>query len=131
MNPNLRLISDLEKPIRCEFYTLVVRTRVLKEKYKGGLRAFVDRYKPQCSKGLAVLCETSPYYLRDPILDLEGNGLNGKDDFVCFDAIHQAIGIEMAIEIGQEVSKEVNFSISWLKGHVQEGCVLVYLVDSE
>ena len=129
MYPNLRVIFDAEKPIRCVFFTLVVRTKAINAKYKGGMKAFVDRYKPQCCKGLAALCAMGEEDLYEPILDIEKNGLVGKDDFACFDATPYVIGFDMGRKMGSGIGSEVRFPLLWLKGHVHNGGVVVYPTD--
>ena len=127
--PGLRLVLDAEKEVRCAFYTVAVRMDAIKSKYKGGLRAFVEKYAPRCNRKLAVLCAMHSDDLSDVILDLEARGLKGKDDFACFDAASIALGKEMAQKMGSGEGSEVKFPLLWLKGHVQNGGVMVYPTD--
>jgi hypothetical protein len=127
--PGLRLLLDAEKEIRCAFYTVAVRMDAIKSKYKGGLRAFVERYAPRCNRKLAVLCAMDSDDLSEPILDLEASGLNGSDDFACFDAARMAIGCEMTLKMGSGEGSEVRFPLLWLKGYAQNGGVMVSPTD--
>ena len=129
MYPNLRVIYDSEKPVRCVFYTLVVKTESLKQKYEGGLAAFVNRYQPQCCKGLAVLCAMGTEDLYEPIEELERSGLVGQDDFTCFDASSLALGVEVMRRLGHETPSDVKLPLTWLKGYARDGGVEVYLVE--
>ena len=131
MYPTLQLILNSDSPVRCVFYTLVASMDALRDKYKGGVKAFVDRYKPQCGKGIAVLCAMGDQDLYEPILDIEGNGLIGSYDFVCFDAGREVLRSELVKKAGIKDNGYVNFPISWLKGYVKDGGVMVYSVDSE
>jgi len=129
MYPNLRVIYDSEKPVRCVFNTLVVKTQSLKKKYEGGLAAFVNRYQPQCCKGLAVLCAMGTEDLYEPIEDLERSGLVGQEDFACFDASSLALGVEVMRRLGHETPSDVKLPLTWLKGYARDGGVEVYLVE--
>jgi hypothetical protein len=125
------LLFESEKEVRCAFFSLVIKTGALRRKYEGGVRAFVERYHARCNRDLVFLCAMSSDDLSEPILDLESSGLNGKDDFACFDAASQAIGLEMGRKMGSEEGPEVKFPIPWLKGYVQKGGVMVYLTGPE
>jgi len=129
MYPNLRVIYDSEKPVRCVFYTLVVKTESLRQKYEGGIAAFVNRYQPQCCKGLAVLCAMGTEDLYEPIEDLERSGLVGKEDFACFDASSLALGVEVMSRRRHEIGLDVKLPLQWLKGYAKDGGVEVYLVE--
>jgi len=131
MYPTLQLILNSESPVRCVFYTLVVRMDALRDKYRGGVKAFVDRYKPHCGKGIAVLCAIGGQDLEEPILDIEKNGLVGEKEFACFDAFCQAITYELMHKIGTEKGAEVTFPIPWLRGYVENGGVMVSLAHAE
>jgi hypothetical protein len=126
-----QLLFESEKEVRCAFYSLVIKTDALRRKYEGGVRAFVEKYEARCNRDLVVLCAMSPDDLSEPILDLEGSGLTGRDHFACFDAASQAIGLEMVRKMGSEEGPEVKFPIPWLKGYVQKGGVMVYLTGPE
>jgi hypothetical protein len=119
------------KELRCAFFSLVIKTDALRRKYEGGVRAFVEKYEARCNRDLVVLCAMSSDDLSEPILDLEGSGLNGKDDFACFDAASLAVGLEMGRKMGSQEGPEVKFPIPWLKGYVQKGGVMVYLTGPE
>jgi hypothetical protein len=128
---DLKLVFDAEKEIRCAFHTLVVRLEAIRSKYKGGIRTFVDTYKPQCCRGLAALCGMSEEDLYEPILDIERNGLVGEQDFACFDAAGRGLGFEMAQKLGMSPTKELKFDCSWLRGFAKNGGVMVYHADSQ
>ena len=103
----------------------------IKRKYKEGLKAFVERHSARCNRHLAVLCSMEPDDLNEPVLDLETNGLIGSYDFVCFDAAREILRNELLKNAGIKVSGYVNFPISWLKGYVKSGGIMVYLSESE
>jgi hypothetical protein len=126
---DLKLVFDAEKEIRCAFHTLVVRMEAIRVKYKGGIRTFVDTYKPQCCRGLVALCAMSEEDLYEPILDIERNGLVGEQDFACFDAAGRALGFEMAQKLGMSPAKELRFDCPWLRGFAKNGGVTVYHAD--
>ena len=126
-----RLVFDADKEMRCAFCTVVVRLDAIKAKYKKRLTEFVERYGARCNRDLAVLCSMGPDDLNEPVLDLEANGLIGTYDFVCFDAAREVLRNELVKEVGIKARAYVNFPISWLKGYVKNGGVMVYSVDSE
>jgi hypothetical protein len=127
---SLRLVFDADKEIRCAFCTVVVRVKAIKAKYKKGLMAFIERYGARCNRHLAVLCSMGAEDLDEPVLDLEANGLIDSYDFACFDAAREVLRSELTKEAGIKASGYVNFPISWLKGYVRNGGVMVYLSES-
>jgi hypothetical protein len=131
MYPQLRIVFNADEPIRCVFHTLVVRINALREKYKGGVRAFVETHKPRCNSSLVALCAMSEEDLYEPILDLEKNGLVAEEDFESFDAAGRVIGFAMSLKVGMGYPEELKFDAPWLKGFVSNGGVMVYLSGFE
>jgi hypothetical protein len=125
MYPSPQIVSRSDEPVRCAFYTLAIRTDALRERYKGGIRAFASLYKPQFGTGLAILCAMVDEDLCDPTLDIKRNGLKEERDFVCFDAAKKALSLKMLRELGVKMESDVKFAVPWLTGYVENGGVMV------
>ena len=100
------------------FFTLATRVETLRQKYRGGLRAFVEKHNALCNKKLALLCQMAARYLDKAVSDLENNGLVYGEDFVCFDAT--------TIATFYDQGQEVNLDVNWLKGFIQNHDMKVY-----
>jgi hypothetical protein len=108
----------------------VVRTEVLKSKYKGGIAAFLERHGARCNRTFAYLWSMSEYDLADPIVDLQMSGLTSNIDFVSFEPTWKAMGVEMAEKLGIKTKKWVKFPDEWLGGYVHNGGMIVYYIDN-
>lgn len=115
---NMRLVFDSGESLKCVFFSLVVKTEALKQKYEGGLRAFVEEHDAWCNKDIVVLFAMGGFDLEDATRDLDDNGLIHGEDYVRFDPTPYA----WHAEEGQEI----DLGVEWLKGHVQGGGAMVY-----
>ncbi len=126
MYEDLALRFNSEEHIRCVFHTLVIRMDSLKDKYKGGVRTFVEKHAPICNRKLAVTCAMGGEDLEGVIKDMVECGLIGQEDFACFDAMSEAMGYELMKSGGESPERDVTFVINWLKGYIHKGGVNVY-----
>jgi len=101
------VVFNSHKEIKCVFLTLVVRTVALKEKYPGGLKAFVQRYNVHCNRNLAVIVAMKGLDLKEPNENLEKNGLIADMDYLYFDATRDVMWK------GEGVAAEL--PVPWLK----------------
>jgi hypothetical protein len=116
--PDLRLAFSSGKEIRCMLFTLAIRVEALRQKYSGGLKAFVETYGARCNRKLAFRCEIDPKFVDYAVSDLENNGLIRGEDFVSFD------GISIARFSNQ--GQDVDLGPDWLKGFIQDRHVIMY-----
>jgi hypothetical protein len=125
-----QLVFDSRNKVRCVFFTLVVKLETLKEKYKGGILAFLKRHGARSNRNFAYMCVMNENDLTVPILDIKKRGLISDLDFVCFDATWRALGVEMPAKLGLKTQKRVQFPVEWLAGYVENGGVIIYYVES-
>ena len=102
------VVFNSDKEIKCVFLSVVVKTTALKEKYPGGLRAYVQKYNVRCNRNLAVIVAMNHLDLEEPIADLEKNGLIPDVDYLYFDAT-----IDFMCK-GEGV--DADLPVDWLKG---------------
>jgi hypothetical protein len=88
----------------------VVRIDALAEKYPGGIKAFVERYKPRCNNNLAVFCAMGGNDLEPLFQDLEQHGFD-RSDAVFFDAARYLLGADATGDY-----HDIGFQTPWLKG---------------
>ncbi len=113
------LTYTADKEILCDFSTLVVKTEALRQKFDGGLSAFIERHEAQCNRDIAVLFDMATGYLDDAIEDLDLNGLVFGEDYLAFESYRYT----WFRDEGQEVDLEV----PWLTGRVKDvGMVVSY-----
>ena len=102
------VVFNAHKEIKCVFLSVVVKTTALKEKYPGGLRAYVQKYNVRCNRSLAVIVAMNGLDLKKPIEDLEKNGLIADEDYLYFDATRDFM------HNGEGVAADL--PVPWLKG---------------
>lgn len=116
--------SSIEKIQVC-FYTVVVRNESLAQLFRGGLKAFVARYRAECNNQISVFCDMGSSEFDDVIQDLIANGLKRDDDFALFDAADLALS--ESISMGRfKRPKMINLGLSWLKVQYTPGGMFVW-----
>ena len=123
-----RLAHTSSRAIRCCFYTLAIRRAALKEKYRGGLRIFMDRYHARTNRHLVVMCEMSGDYLDRACGEIIENGLKSQEDFLCFEAFDLMSGVaggEYKAPDGPDNPFDVDDS-EWLKGYYKDGGMMIW-----
>ena len=115
---DLRLAFSSGKEIRCMLFTLAIRVEALRQKYSGGLKAFVETYGARCNRKLAFRCEINARFVDYAMRDLEDNGLIKNKDFVSFDVI--------SLARFSNQGQEVDLGADWLKGFILNRMMMVY-----
>jgi hypothetical protein len=128
----MELIFNSKKEIKCNFYTLAIRTAALRKKYPGGISAFVKKYTPRLNRKIVVICSMSEEGLDSVIVDIEKNELVSPVDFICYLAFDDVFVHDMnVIHLNKIEDTEVQLSAPWLKGYIHEGGVMLYYVDQK
>ena len=128
MLDSMRMVHTSRKEMRCVFFALVIRRAALKEKYEGGLPAFMDKYHAKANKHLVVRCVMSGAYLDEPCRDITNSGLKFKEDFLCVEAMNiwgDIVDEEEKEKYGLAGPFNVNES-DWLKGCYKDGGMMVW-----
>lgn len=122
-----RLAHTSSKEIRCCFFTLTIRRAALKEKYAGGLPAFMDKYHARTNRHLVVMCEMSGAYLDEACGDIIKSGLKSQEDFLCFEAMDMLAGIPGARDdTSCRQGEPFNVDESgWLRGYYKDGGMMI------
>jgi len=118
---DLRLTYTADRELMCVFSTLIVKTEALKEKFDGGLSAFLEKYHANCNRELAVLCEMATCYLDDAVIDIDDNGLVYGKDYIQFEPSKFAMFFDQG--------REVDLECEWLKGFVKDIGMMVHYAD--
>jgi hypothetical protein len=110
--------------LRCFFYTIVIRNQSLQEKYPGGRKAFINRYKAPSNDRITVYCDMGSD-IGDIFRDLEERGMEDFEDFTTLDAAES----DMWCCCKPEMRKQpfpVDTQVGWLKGEYRDGTVWVW-----
>ena len=103
---------DQEK-LGCASFTLVIKNDSLKQKYSGGLKAFIEKYHATCNRHISVTCDMGSE-IGETLDDLAGNALLPVHYFRTYDFWSQALA--MANGPGQKVEPhEIDAWIEWLR----------------
>jgi len=108
-----------EREIRCAFFTLVIRNEALKEKYKGGLEAFVSKYLCKYNDDITTLIAMAGLELDEALDDIKGSGLIPHADALLFDASGHMLS-------RTEDYTEAYLGVDWLKGYYLDSGTMVY-----
>jgi len=108
-------IFNPRKEVHCKFFTLIIQNEALEVKYKGGLKAFIDKYLCEYNNDLTTMTAMASYDLDETINDIEESGLTYGDEFIMLDAF-SITDDNSVIELG----------ISWLKAYHLDGGIVVY-----
>ena len=130
MISEMRMTHTSRKKMRCVFFTLVIRRAALKEKYEGGLRAFIDKYHARTNRYLVVMCVMSGAYLEEPCRDITNSGLKNKEDFLWIEAMDTLTGEsgeKIKVKLGLDKPFNVDNS-NWLKGDYKDGGMMIWYV---
>ena len=68
------LLYTTQRKLRCVFYSLVIKTQALKQKYPGGIRGFGKKEGGRYNKQITVCCYMGSD-VDDACLDLKEKGL--------------------------------------------------------
>ena len=115
------VVFNAHKEIKCVFFTLAVKTAALKQKYLGGLKAFVQKYNVRCNRSLAVIVAMNGLDLKEPLADLKKNKLIADEDYVYFDAT--------ADFMWKGEGVDADLPVPWLKGVTSgNGMKVIYCI---
>ena len=115
---DLRLAFSSVKDIRCRLFTLAIKVEALRQKYSGGLKAFVETYGARCNRKLTFRCEIAARFVEYAVMDLKNNGLIEGKDFVSFDVI--------SLARFSRQGQDVDLGADWLKGFTKGRHIIIY-----
>ena len=123
--PNLSLVHEAGRKLRCVFYSVVIKNESLARHYRGGIRAFFQKYPSSlCNEHLTVDCYMGLEF-NETINDLIDNGLKFNEDFAFVDAGGYTI------YMNNRGSHNVKLGGPWLNGRYSKGGIYVKYVGDE
>lgn len=129
------LIFNSDKEIRCAHYAIIARVAALKKKYKGGVKAFVEKHDPQLNRDIAVLHFMGGNGMEELVTDFENNDLVDPVDYAFYSAFHDALEYELRMQMKKNNKELPDFKIEppapWLKVYYHNGGVMVSYVDQK
>lgn len=125
MGRDIRLVYNSDEEIECVHFSLLVKTEALKEKYKGGLPAYVEKHGAWCNRDLALICWMSLNDLHDAMEDLHNSGLAYEQDWVVFDVLRIAHEHELLSRQTGDPGNDVKLNVDWLSGRIHDGWIKV------
>ncbi|MBI2852992.1 MAG: hypothetical protein HYX84_07835 [Chloroflexi bacterium] len=118
-----------ENVIKCAYFTLVIRSEALEEKYDGGLDVFVRKYRCEYNDKITVVSGVVEEEIAQPGDDIILNRMVPTEDFFWFDAESWSRQFEQQkSEDGAMLLFEFSeYGIHWLAGSYVNGEIsLVY-----
>jgi len=114
----------------CCFYTLVIRNAAITEKFSGGLRVFLAKYRVQCNNEIAVECSMADGETFEIIDEIEKCGLKPEEDFIVFDAARYEIARAIGNPNGIEGTHEIDLRVDWLRAEICPDGFFVWFVGN-
>jgi hypothetical protein len=99
---------------------IAIRSEALAASYPGGVSGFLEDY-PAKGNGDIMVYQGLGLDFPDVIEELNSVGLTEGRDFVVVDALARA----WAIALRRDESPPLDFQVSWLKGRMDDGAVLL------
>ena len=122
---DFRQVFNSDKEIRCVHFSLLVKTEALKQKYKGGLPAYLEKHGAWCNRELAIICWMSMNDLNDAMEDLYNSGFVYEEDWVVFDVLRVVHEHEFLGRQTGDLSNDVKLKVDWLTGRIHDGGIMV------
>ena len=119
------MVFTSNEKMRCVFNSVVIKNEALNRKYKGGLRAFIEKHGDYANNDITVFNSMGDE-VDDVVKDLFYNGLIHKEDFVFVDAG----GFSMYVALNKkDYPQNYDIGVDWLKGRYADGGIWVWYVE--